>query len=144
MMPLTAYLAYKRDAEHHLQIEVMSRDALENEFGVVPVKARVRRVFKSNINLQPDDEVCFCLKAFRKPARFPPDAGGWIEYEEFRTIRYLEVFLNGQRDALSIAAFGALHYSIEKLTDKPRIRRPSRIKVAIAWAMFNMPRLLPW
>jgi len=137
MMAPPAYLQYKRSADHHLQVEIVDREELENRYGRVPVRARVRRVFKSTSNLQPNDELSFELKTFRMPDFPPPDAGGWIEYEHFKEVRYLEVYLDGQSEGLGVAAFGALHYSIDDLTEKPVVPRPSLFKLALCTARFK-------
>jgi len=144
MMPPPSYMYYARAGDHHVQVEVLRRDVSDDRPLESTLTAKVRRVFRSSL-LRVGDQVRFGVKTYRKPNSFPPDAGGWIEADCLNAVDYLEVILNGPKDACTIAAFGALHRTIESPTDQPTIKVPSWAKVVLASVAFSLHLpVRPW
>ena len=134
MMPVggftTVAMHSRRCATYHGQVEIVGR----TEGG--EIRGLVRRLFRGIGSLRLGDEVRFEMAVVRDGARVPLDTQHWARLEELMAARYMEVFFSRLRGRCEIK--GEQYSFIAEITDKPRMRVPTKAEVFVAWAVYGL------
>jgi len=147
MMPGYAYLAARRAANHHLQVEVIEREPLTKpHWHYARTRVRAVRVFKSDSGLPLGKEFWLNLTVYPTDSSPMPGAGGEISEEQYLRANFYEVYLNdrgpSKRDELPspdyyIAASEAEIHIIDQPTEVPVIPCPTKKEADAAEREFN-------
>jgi hypothetical protein len=122
-------------AQYHAQVEIVER----TEFG--DVHAIVKRLFRGKGTLRPGDEVRFQLPVLREGGRPRPGPSRWMALDTLMAARYLEVFFHRARGRCAIDR--EQYFVIPNLTDKPSVRVPPKLAVALVWWWMLGERSMP-
>jgi hypothetical protein len=146
-LPLEAYLWARIGAKYHLQVEVVDRGPIGDSWSPVPTRFRVVRVFKGGTGLIVGKEFYLSVKVCPSGRFPPPDAGGWLQADEYLRGRFYEVYLDEELGPATppvtpavkyqVAACGAEIYVIDGPTESPKVKCPTREEAEAEEARFR-------
>lgn len=116
VLPPGAYEAARREAAHHVQIEIerVSGPGWFTGYGECLVKGHVRRVFRGDLEV--DQWVHVPVDCAKRRAAPPPGPQLWVNMGSLRDAEVLEVYLDGE-DRLEVASWQV--FLLETVTDTP-------------------------
>lgn len=126
MMDPETYLAARRSARFHVQVELEKVPDNYPSFSDVPVTARVVRLFRHKWRwwhwpwrwrLEVGDRVSYAVSIVSEGDPIRPGGAFWTPYGALKNAKFMEVFLSGAPPKCSVAVWQCR--IIDRPTDEP-------------------------
>lgn len=134
MMPPPRYTEELLRAKYHVQVEIEDRGEVDQTPAHIPVRCRVRRVFRGH-DLHAGDVVQFSVAVCRAVSELFPGGETWMRNSDFQRAKYFEGFLYGTPPNCEVAL--SRIFIIRGISHWPRIAVPTEKELDAAWRYFN-------
>lgn len=120
VLPHSHYVRARQNAAFHVQVELIETLSAADTPCTITVCARVVRVFRASKSIHSDDTVRFGVAVNRRDDEIPDGGTIWIDYENFSSARFMEVFLDGDPPDCQVALWQC--QLIESPSRKPKMK----------------------